>query len=124
MADPSRDLFASNRLRVGENSADELKPTTVLERARSFLAGSQETDGHWPGLVYSSVRTTAEYVLLLSVLERVQALHCLQKASPNSADDRPDSANDGPDNDEALHCLLYTSPSPRDATLARMPSSA
>ena len=29
-------------------------------------------------------------------------------------------------NDGALieHCLLYTSPSPRDATLSRMPSSA
>ena len=30
-------------------------------------------------------------------------------------------------NDAALHlriCLLYTSPSPRDATLSRMPSSA
>jgi len=26
--------------------------------------------------------------------------------------------------DEALTCLLYTSPSPRDATLSRMPSSA
>ena len=25
---------------------------------------------------------------------------------------------------EALSCLLYTSPSPRDATLSRMPSSA
>ena len=25
---------------------------------------------------------------------------------------------------EFLHCLLYTSPSPRDATLSRMPSSA
>ena len=25
---------------------------------------------------------------------------------------------------EAFHCLLYTSPSPRDATLSRMPSSA
>ena len=24
----------------------------------------------------------------------------------------------------AVHCLLYTSPSPRDATLSRMPSSA
>ena len=23
-----------------------------------------------------------------------------------------------------IHCLLYTSPSPRDATLSRMPSSA
>jgi len=26
--------------------------------------------------------------------------------------------------DEILSCLLYTSPSPRDATLSRMPSSA
>ena len=27
-------------------------------------------------------------------------------------------------NDPYNHCLLYTSPSPRDATLSRMPSSA
>ena len=27
-------------------------------------------------------------------------------------------------NDICAHCLLYTSPSPRDATLSRMPSSA
>ena len=26
--------------------------------------------------------------------------------------------------DESYRCLLYTSPSPRDATLSRMPSSA
>ena len=25
---------------------------------------------------------------------------------------------------QGMHCLLYTSPSPRDATLSRMPSSA
>ena len=28
------------------------------------------------------------------------------------------------DSREIEHCLLYTSPSPRDATLSRMPSSA
>ena len=28
------------------------------------------------------------------------------------------------ENDVSSHCLLYTSPSPRDATLSRMPSSA
>ena len=28
------------------------------------------------------------------------------------------------DSDEKETCLLYTSPSPRDATLSRMPSSA
>ena len=26
--------------------------------------------------------------------------------------------------EQGMHCLLYTSPSPRDATLSRMPSSA
>ena len=37
-----------------------------------------------------------------------------------------ESANDegGPSEAELMHCLLYTSPSPRDATLSRMPSSA
>ena len=29
-----------------------------------------------------------------------------------------------PDKNEGITCLLYTSPSPRDATLSRMPSSA
>ena len=28
------------------------------------------------------------------------------------------------DREKRFHCLLYTSPSPRDATLSRMPSSA
>ena len=32
--------------------------------------------------------------------------------------------NDQPEYEECLSCLLYTSPSPRDATLSRMPSSA
>ena len=31
---------------------------------------------------------------------------------------------DGDVEDELVDCLLYTSPSPRDATLSRMPSSA
>ena len=29
-----------------------------------------------------------------------------------------------PENIDLIFCLLYTSPSPRDATLSRMPSSA
>ena len=32
--------------------------------------------------------------------------------------------NSGMMSDLMVHCLLYTSPSPRDATLSRMPSSA
>ena len=37
----------------------------------------------------------------------------------------PSDPNAGPSNlDQGTICLLYTSPSPRDATLSRMPSSA
>ena len=36
----------------------------------------------------------------------------------------PISAIEEPLNSLGLACLLYTSPSPRDATLSRMPSSA
>ena len=39
-------------------------------------------------------------------------------------DDAKERALDGWDAELALPCLLYTSPSPRDATLSRMPSSA
>ena len=35
-----------------------------------------------------------------------------------------DGDDDGGDDDDGDDCLLYTSPSPRDATLSRMPSSA
>ena len=35
-----------------------------------------------------------------------------------------DASQGGPNSDGVYTCLLYTSPSPRDATLSRMPSSA
>ena len=37
---------------------------------------------------------------------------------------RPTQYKSGLDYDIYVTCLLYTSPSPRDATLSRMPSSA
>ena len=39
-------------------------------------------------------------------------------------DNRPGWIPDGTNNYQLRDCLLYTSPSPRDATLSRMPSSA
>ena len=41
--------------------------------------------------------------------------------TPDAPVDTPEDTNDG---DSLQGCLLYTSPSPRDATLSRMPSSA
>ena len=41
----------------------------------------------------------------------------------NTGDEKK-SSDAGRETGEWVHCLLYTSPSPRDATLSRMPSSA
>ena len=41
-----------------------------------------------------------------------------------SVDDTSELGTDGDVDDEAPGCLLYTSPSPRDRTRSRMPSSA
>ena len=51
-----------------------------------------------------------------------------QHIAPQEPQDLPASApvatNGASSNDPATHCLLYTSPSPRDGLLSRMPSSA
>ena len=46
---------------------------------------------------------------------QIMAAEALLDSNPNPTDE---------DIDKSMTCLLYTSPSPRDATLARMPSSA
>ena len=46
----------------------------------------------------------------------------LQHIAEVTEKEKHHSADDGSGND--WNCLLYTSPSPRDATLSRMPSSA
>ena len=56
----------------------------------------------------------------------VQVLHCLSKhlLSLEGINAALHSTNNNGNNPLHLACLLYTSPSPRDATLSRMPSSA
>ena len=46
---------------------------------------------------------------------------CLEETTKNDVINKDDSTDYNNDNGS---CLLYTSPSPRDATLSRMPSSA
>ena len=48
----------------------------------------------------------------------VPSFYCEEEKSMVTEDDEDE------DEDEDEDCLLYTSPSPRDATLSRMPSSA
>ena len=54
---------------------------------------------------------------------------CVKAHQDNNREGKPwdkDLVNDDPDQTMVLcpHCLLYTSPSPRDRTRSRMPSSA
>ena len=46
------------------------------------------------------------------------------RGSPSKAFDEPRDLRRKPSGTRKKTCLLYTSPSPRDATLSRMPSSA
>ena len=79
-------------------------------------------------LVINATTDSEDYV-------NVAELSSFQDADGNdrSADDTDSTADDSPGNDaggvpggdtDDTVCLLYTSPSPRDATLSRMPSSA
>ena len=52
------------------------------------------------------------------------ALSKIQQRSENAVEEDFYSIELKKDVDEYTLCLLYTSPSPRDATLSRMPSSA
>ena len=55
------------------------------------------------------------------VMEHVEAAQDAQDDEDDDDDVDVESEDEGYNSDD---CLLYTSPSPRDATLSRMPSSA
>ena len=54
------------------------------------------------------------------MLESIQCSMCKAVLESGADEKTAESLNDG----IIYLCLLYTSPSPRDATLSRMPSSA
>ena len=53
-----------------------------------------------------------------------QNLRALGDDGGPSASASTSEVREANEQDEFIFCLLYTSPSPRDATLSRMPSSA
>ena len=69
-----------------------------------------------------------KYIIALSVLMLAGSMSCYSEESRgvSSPDGKlhlivpPTGENDG----KACFCLLYTSPSPRDRSVSRMPSSA
>ena len=68
------------------------------------------------------------HTLKLDDMELTALITHLEGQSEMMVESRLNSSNPSelPDREEVLLnlCLLYTSPSPRDATLSRMPSSA
>ena len=78
-----------------------------------------ETLPHWqhvslPRVVYLVCAVAIILCIVSPVRKLKQVLTMNCEANPHSCDD----------DDDNNACLLYTSPSPRDATLSRMPSSA
>ena len=67
-----------------------------------------------------------DVTFLLLIFFMVTASFSLQKSLPvpDSLADKPGRELIDPESPITVTCLLYTSPSPRDATLSRMPSSA
>ena len=51
---------------------------------------------------------------------------CIRDSTSDNSDnsDNGDNSYNGDNSDNSDNCLLYTSPSPRDGLLSRMPSSA
>ena len=105
------------------------KSTSFYFDPDSPLARAQDANIS-PSLVASiAVEATSEasggnekrFLINVSDLYLSEALQQL-KPSPNP--DRPPTAFSAGDIDSARTCLLYTSPSPRDLSTSRMPSSA
>ena len=63
-------------------------------------------------------------LLITCVIQKDQAEQVLEAAKNAGAQGATISYAQGTGIRERMGCLLYTSPSPRDATLSRMPSSA
>ena len=90
--------------------ADEKQDGTWETRTLERMCGHVDYQEAW--------RLIREIADALSYLHRHQIVHCDIKPSNILLTDET------PHHIKICDCLLYTSPSPRDATLSRMPSSA
>ena len=102
--------------KVGDGqSQDRLIFGATADEQRRYVSGRVSEDGQF--LAVEGAQTTAGNDLRVKSI--VEAQDWVTVQSDMSADTRLVTTKD-----DYLFCLLYTSPSPRDATLSRMPSSA
>ena len=110
---------------LGDDAA-VLAPSSGEERASPrHRAGSAS-------MAWRSTRTRRKILISTQELTRSSATASASAASRNVRRRRPSALTRGLAfgqlprymSGQSLPCLLYTSPSPRDATLSRMPSSA
>ena len=103
-------------------------PGQTVANANRFLDSVQENDGANYGYTAPGKNRRAGLTavgLLCRMYLGWEKDHPALEAGVKYLSDRgPDMQQGGKREDMYYNCLLYTSPSPRDATLSRMPSSA
>ena len=110
----------------GVSPNPELEKTT--ERALNWLVKKQTRLGNWPHDTYpTAIASLAGTALICSGSTTTQgpyAKNIRRTVDYLVSKCRRNGLIGDPKRDNRYTCLLYTSPSPRDATLSRMPSSA
>ena len=103
-------LIAADKVKPRPRDNVKVTPATekIIQGALKYMASKQKADGSW-----GSSREEARHPVAITGY----ALIAFQAAG--------NLPGEGPYGKHVTKgCLLYTSPSPRDATLSRMPSSA
>ena len=111
--------FTTTKNAVGNNLMNEKWASDLVRLNKSFIIDRSEKSKKD---IYKSLQLVSEFISK-SILKNNESVWIAQKQG---------RSKDGVDyTDPAVlkmihlySCLLYTSPSPRDATLSRMPSSA
>ena len=118
-------LRAINRVRAAGDIAaaveqgiitDGVMYACVKNEVHYVLAGSIRDDGPLPDTMFDLVAAQAAYAEAIEGAEMILMLSSMLHAIG--------TGNMTKSGVRLICCLLYTSPSPRDATLSRMPSSA
>ena len=104
-------IVAKTNAIVAVGTTGESATLNVDEHQAVIKAVVEKTAGRLPVIAGTGANSTTEAIELTEAAKRLGADACL---SVTPYYNKPSQEG----------CLLYTSPSPRDATLSRMPSSA